>query len=138
VTLFRDPDVKFGSDKVGGIRISHASDIKGDVKIALTVSKARRIEFVVHPLKDAPKIEQAAPAQTSAPTTTKELTPNQKNYIKIRDAIGAADNEGVLFDIWNSPEFGYPNEIELIRNASQAKHDELLKMYDDKKASFTA
>lgn len=141
VTLFRDPDVKFGKDTVGGIRISHASDIKGDVKIALTVAKGRRVEFVVHPLKDAAPTPQ--PTQSSsAPATTsggKELTPNQKNYIMIRDAIAASTDDMDLFDLWHSgAPSGYAPEINLIKQASQAKYEELKKIYDDKKLSLQA
>lgn len=147
VRLFRDPDVKFGKDTVGGIRISHASDIRGDVKIALTVAKGRRVEFVVHPLKDAPAAKQAtqsssAPVQSSsAPATTsggRELTENQKNFIRIREAINASPDDMDLFDLWHNGEVGYSKEIELIKQASQAKYDELKKIYDDKKMSFQA
>lgn len=50
IVLYRDPDVKFGKDTVGGIRIRAASDIAGEKKMAVTVSKARRVEFSVKPL----------------------------------------------------------------------------------------
>ena len=51
ITLFRDPDIAFGKIVVGGIRISHASDINQEKKIALTVGRARREEFIVKPLR---------------------------------------------------------------------------------------
>lgn len=53
VTLYRDPDVKFGSSVMGGIRISHASHIDSSKKVLVTVAKARRVEFMVQPLKTA-------------------------------------------------------------------------------------
>lgn len=146
VRLFRDPDVKFGKDTVGGIRISHASDIRGDVKIALTVAKGRRVEFVVHPLKDAPADKQAtqsssatAPSDVPATTTTGKVpTENQKNFARIRDAIAASTDDMDLFDLWHNGDVGYSKEIELIKQASQVKFDELKKLYDDKKMSFQA
>jgi len=51
VTVYNDPDVTFGKDKVGGIRISHMSHIERTASFALTVSKARRKQFTVQPLK---------------------------------------------------------------------------------------
>lgn len=62
LTLYRDPEVKFGGDKVGGIKISHLSHIDKRISIALTVTRGRRAPRVVEPLPD------------SAPTT--EVTPD--------------------------------------------------------------
>lgn len=52
VTLFRDPDVKFGGMDVGGIRISHLSHIPKALTIALTVTRGRRAAHRVEPLAD--------------------------------------------------------------------------------------
>lgn len=54
MTLYRDPDVKFGGDQVGGIKISHLSDIKGRMQIALTEKRGKRAPHTVEPLPDAP------------------------------------------------------------------------------------
>lgn len=51
ITLFCDPSVTFGRDKVGGIRISHLSDIPKRLEVALTVTRGKRAPFVVEPLK---------------------------------------------------------------------------------------
>ena len=53
MTLYGDPKVKFGGVEVGGIRISHLSDIKETVTLALTATKASRKPFTVQPLKPA-------------------------------------------------------------------------------------
>lgn len=99
VTLFRDPDVKFGKDTVGGIRISHVSDIKGDIKIALTVSKGRRVEFVVHPLKDegpARVRTTNAPATTSAPVEhPTDIEPDQLYIMGSKGPTYFADFEAM-------------------------------------------
>jgi hypothetical protein len=50
LTLYCDPDITFGKDKTGGVRISHASDIPKAVDIALTVTRGRRKPFIVEPL----------------------------------------------------------------------------------------
>jgi hypothetical protein len=50
MTLVCDPNVVFGGIKVGGIRISHMSDIDRDRTMALTVTRAQRRPYTVHPL----------------------------------------------------------------------------------------
>lgn len=53
MTVYCDPDVQFGGMKVGGIRISHMSDIDAPRTMALTATRARRASFTVHPLPTA-------------------------------------------------------------------------------------
>ena len=63
LTLYRDPDVKFGGEAIGGIKISHLSDISGPVSVALTVTRGKRAPHTVDPLPDAtlePTAEQVA------------------------------------------------------------------------------
>lgn len=59
MTLYRDPEVKYGGIKVGGIRISHLSDIGADMHMALTVTRGKRAEYVVR------KLAVSAPAAVS-------------------------------------------------------------------------
>lgn len=54
MTLYRDPEITFGKDKVGGIRVSHLSDIDKRIQIALTVTRGRRSPFTVDPLPSMP------------------------------------------------------------------------------------
>lgn len=64
MTLYRDPRIKFGKDEVGGIRISHMSDINGSLKIALTITRGRREIFIVEPLTHETKKKSGnSPAQ---------------------------------------------------------------------------
>lgn len=54
--LYMDSTVKFGGQAVGGIRISHMSDIEGDKsQVSLTTARGRRGVFTVEKLTDAPK-----------------------------------------------------------------------------------
>lgn len=53
MTLYGDPSVRFGGGAVGGIRISHVSGITAPVKVLLTVTRSKRVEFVVQPLQSA-------------------------------------------------------------------------------------
>jgi len=50
MTLHRDPDVTFGNDKVGGIRITHLSHIDRPQTMTLTISRAKRRPYIVRPL----------------------------------------------------------------------------------------
>lgn len=50
LTLYLDPDVRFGKSAVGGIRISHMSHIDGPVTATLMVSRGKRAPFTVQPL----------------------------------------------------------------------------------------
>ena len=64
ITLYGEPTVKYGGVEVGGIRISHMSDIAAAVTIKLTISRGKRVEYTVKPLiMDEP---QAAPSSRIA------------------------------------------------------------------------
>lgn len=54
MTLYRDPDVKFGGQDVGGIRVSALSHIEKPMTVALTVTRGKRKSYTVQPLADAP------------------------------------------------------------------------------------
>lgn len=71
ITIYRDPEITFGRDKVGGIRISHLSDIPKRLELALTVTRGRRSTFIVDPLPDEPV---AARAPASAPPAADAIT----------------------------------------------------------------
>ena len=61
LTLFRNPDITFGRDKVGGIEISHMSDLPKRLTVSLMVTRGKRKPFTVEPLKEAPAPAQSAP-----------------------------------------------------------------------------
>lgn len=58
--LFLDPTITFGRDKVGGIRVSHLSDIDGPVTAMLTETRGRRKSHTVQPLPDETPAERIA------------------------------------------------------------------------------
>ena len=64
MTLYCDPEVKFGGVKVGGIRISHLSDIPNDRTFMLTVTRGKKSEFLVKRLDDKPATKPEPPALT--------------------------------------------------------------------------
>lgn len=55
LTLYRDPDITFGREKVGGIRISAMSGIDKPLTVPLTVSRGKRARVTIQPLPDAPQ-----------------------------------------------------------------------------------
>lgn len=61
ITLFREPGIRFGSDEVGGIRISHA-DIDRPLVLALTEKRGKRSQYRV----DVIAKEQAQKATAGA------------------------------------------------------------------------
>ena len=64
MTLFHDHSVMWGGVKVGGIRISHLSDIERDIAISLTATKGKKAPVTIKKLtaqKQQPKQEDPAP-----------------------------------------------------------------------------
>lgn len=58
ITLFRNPEITFGRDKVGGIEIAALSHLDKPLTVALTATRGKRKAFTVQPLKEAPKLPQ--------------------------------------------------------------------------------
>ena len=54
MTLYCDPSVRFGGQEVGGIRVSHLSDIGSRLTLNLTVAKGKRAPHIIDPLPDMP------------------------------------------------------------------------------------
>lgn len=67
LTIYRDANVKWGGQAIGGIRVSHMSHIDKPLTIALTETRGKRFSWVIQPLTD-----ESAPA-TTAPKQTPEL-----------------------------------------------------------------
>ena len=51
VAVQRSPSVKFGGVAVGGIRISHMTDIGNGISMATNASKGKKKEVIIQPLK---------------------------------------------------------------------------------------
>ena len=50
MTLFNDPSVRFGGATVGGIRISHMSDIDREIVLSLTATKGKKAGHTIKPM----------------------------------------------------------------------------------------
>lgn len=90
MTLFCDPKVKFGGMEVGGIRISHMSDMTEAVTLALTASRANKKPYKVSPLKVdedyqrlyAEGVEASSMGIAAYTTWGKSLSDDEKAKIK--------------------------------------------------------
>jgi hypothetical protein len=60
MTVYNQPDVKFGGAEVGGIRISHLSDIPKDIQVALTATRGKKAQHIIKRLDDADAKHMAA------------------------------------------------------------------------------
>lgn len=49
LTLYRNPEVKYAGEAVGGIWISHATGLQKPQKMMITLAKAKRVPHTVHP-----------------------------------------------------------------------------------------
>jgi hypothetical protein len=82
LTLYADPAVKFGGVAVGGIRISHASDINGTMHLMLTETRGKKKPFTIEPLPVEKVAAKAVQSQAAAPDAS------------LDDAIWAAEAIG--------------------------------------------
>lgn len=77
MTLWNDPSVRWAGQAVGGLRVSHMSDIKKPLTLALTVTRGKRETTTVQPLPDAPAPSQR-PSNAITADQLKQLTEAMK------------------------------------------------------------
>lgn len=51
LTIYNDPKVKWGGMEVGGVRISHMTDMTGPLTVALQVTRGKKASTKIQPLK---------------------------------------------------------------------------------------
>jgi hypothetical protein len=88
--LYGDPDIMFGRDKVGGIRVSHLSHISKPVVASLTETRGKRKIHTVQPLPDAPQQSPEPTAEDVAACT--DLAALRAMY----DAAGPERREQIM------------------------------------------
>ena len=72
LTLYRDPNVKFGGETVGGLKISHMSHLDKPRSIPLTETRGKKSPHRVQPLADAP------PPAPMIPVSSGSRSPQQR------------------------------------------------------------
>ena len=86
MTLYCAPRVKWAGMEVGGIRISHMSDIEAPLTMALTVTRANKKPFTVKPIT-----ESAAPQADSSSKSIHEPAEAADLLAKLREEFTACD-----------------------------------------------
>lgn len=87
--LYRDPEIMFGRDKVGGIRIEAMSHIDKPLTVALTVTRGKRAPYVVQPLAEIPDYVAEASAAPDL-DTWRQVWQRAKSAGHMTDALNAA------------------------------------------------
>lgn len=102
MTLYNNPDVKWGGVKVGGVRISHLSDIERDIIISLAETKGKKAPVTIKRLTAVSQPPAAKPVETPSEP---EHTPDDTDIIKcletaasygmdeLREAWGGLDQQ---------------------------------------------
>ena len=65
MTLYNNPEVKFGGELVGGIRISHLSHIPADISVSLTATRGKKAKHSVCKLDTVAKTETTEAAKAT-------------------------------------------------------------------------
>lgn len=74
LTLYRNPEITFGKDKVGGIEISHLSHLEKPLTVALTATRGKRKSFTVKPMPAPAKAEPNTIPSDVIANTQKAIT----------------------------------------------------------------
>ncbi len=90
MTLFNDPNVRFGGAEVGGIRISHMTGIERTVQISLTATKGKKALHTVQPLKIAAPSDSLGNAIDKAQNIEQCKSAFETAYKSTRDAAARA------------------------------------------------
>lgn len=103
MTLYRDPEIMFGGQKVGGIRISHMSHISKPETVMLTVTRGKRAPYTVDPLPDAPPTITNAQATEIADGISQASSRDELNAIAAQlKTFDLANHRDPLFELWKA------------------------------------
>lgn len=106
VTLYCDESVTFGSDVVGGTRISHLSHIDKVRKVPLLVKRGKSATFTVRPLPDAPPVDKDAAKIASLRAEWKSADPERRKVIEAEVAALSGQQPAAEHDPTLGPEWG--------------------------------
>jgi hypothetical protein len=98
VTLYCDPDVTWAGVKVGGIRISHLSDIPSTMDMSLTASRGKRKPYRVDKLQLAEQKPSAYPDAEFKEKLPAILETIASGKMTIEQAIARLEKTGKLTD----------------------------------------
>lgn len=122
LTLYRDPKVKWGGMEVGGIRISHMSDIPKETTMVLTVTQKARAPYVVKPL------------QVEAQQPQKQRQTPQEYAEELLANIAQAPDAATLDNIERKAQKALAKMSE--DDSLKSLHDGAIKAFADKRQEF--
>ena len=111
VTLFRNPDVKYGGIACGGIEISHVTNIDKARSIPITVSKGKKKPFIVEPLRG---VVTNLPVNHDA-----EVTALLVNLGKVADQDGLDSLSSEVKRLW--PLIDAPSKSSITKKSNEVK-----------------
>lgn len=94
VELFRDPEVKMGRDRVGGIRVRAMSHIDGPQAPLIVVSRGKRAPYPVQPL--AAEFDESAVVDVLAEINNAESLPALKAVWDVAGVKGVQKHPDVI------------------------------------------
>jgi len=89
MTLYREPSVQWGGVPIGGIRISHMSDIDGETTLPLTVNSKTRKPYTVAPLQVAttPSVDYDAELKALEKAGDKGTAEMQSHWLSLDKSV---------------------------------------------------
>ena len=109
MTLYCDPSVRWGGMEVGGIRISHMSDLDGTKVMALTATKGNKKPFTVKPLV----VDKPATQRRTFTDFLAEMERDLAGANTIADVEAIAERETVrkVLDVGTDVQKGRTNDL---------------------------
>ncbi|WP_275878078.1 hypothetical protein [Komagataeibacter oboediens] len=136
LVVFRDPDVKYGGESVGGVRISHMSGINGTTQTSLIVTRGRRSLYTVQPLRvdvqtpqERQEDNEESTAQQEADTLAERVRSAQEAADRAINAMNTAADMKALEKINLSER--YKNLIGFVEKHDKATFEALKKSATD-------
>lgn len=95
LTLYNDPQVKFGGDEVGGIRISHMTDIERDVQVSLTATRGKKALHTIKRMSKPSHKTERPPLSDHLKTAVAsfERAARERGFQAFKDAWGLLSKE---------------------------------------------
>lgn len=101
LTLFRNPDITFGREKVGGIEIAAMSDLPKPLTVSLMVTRGKRKPFTVKPLTEPAPQQPVSVARGEIPDEVKANTEKAKQAGNLPDYFAWLTEQGAPGHILN-------------------------------------
>ena len=93
LTLYREPSIMFGGQKVGGIRISHMSHLDKPLEVMAQTTRGKREKFTVQPLPELTTEEKVAALRAEWRTANPERQEQIKAEVEALTGTKKADAE---------------------------------------------